>query len=61
MRVTCRGIDFIPPSEPDKAPSGDVFQVVKVGREEEHGEDEYEDTEDVSWVSPEASQKAGAY
>lgn len=37
------GVDFVPPAEADKAPAGDVFQVVEVGGEEEHGEDEDED------------------
>lgn len=43
MRVACCGVDFVPPSQPNKAPPGDVFKVVEVGGEEEHGEDEYED------------------
>lgn len=43
MGVPGSGVDFVPPAEADKAPAGDVFQVVEVGGEEEHGEDEDED------------------
>ena len=39
-----RGVDFVPPSQPDESPPGDVFQVVEIRCEEENGEDKYEDT-----------------
>lgn len=38
------GVDFVPPAEADEASAGDVLEVVEIGGEEEHGEDEYEDT-----------------
>ena len=43
MRVPGSGVDFVPPAQADEASAGDVFQVVEVGGEEEHGEDEDED------------------
>ena len=41
VRVPGRGVDFVPPAEPDEAPAGDVFEVVEVGGEEEDCYDEY--------------------
>ena len=43
MRVPGSGVDFVPPAQADEASASDVFQVVEVGGEEEHGEDEDED------------------
>lgn len=43
MGIPGSGVDFVPPAQADEAPAGDVFQVVEVGGEEEHGEDEDED------------------
>jgi len=43
-RPCCAGqVDFVPPAQPDEATSGDVFEVVEVGGQEEDGEDEDED------------------
>lgn len=42
MRVPRRGVDFVPPPQPDEAPPGDVFEVVEISGEEEHGDDEDE-------------------
>lgn len=39
MRVPRRGVDFVPPPQPDEAPPGDVFQVVEIGSEKEDGDD----------------------
>jgi len=36
-------VDLVPPSQPDEPAAGYVFQVVEVAREEEYGDDEYED------------------
>ena len=40
MRVAGRRVDFVPPSQPDEAPAGDVFEIIKIGGKEEDGEDE---------------------
>lgn len=40
MRLSRRGVDFIPPPEPDEATAGYVFEVVEIEGEEEEGEDE---------------------
>ena len=45
MGVAGGGVDFVPPAEADEASAGDVLEVVEIGGEEEHGEDEYEDTD----------------
>lgn len=38
-------VDLVPPPEPDEPAAGYVFQVIEVAREEEDGDDEYEDAE----------------
>lgn len=43
MAVAGRGVDFVPPAQPDEAAAGDVFEVVEVGREQQDGDDEDED------------------
>lgn len=43
MGVPSRRVDFVPPAEADQAAAGDVFEVVKVGGEEEDGDDEDHD------------------
>ena len=43
MAIPRRGIDLIPPPQPHEPAAGDVLQVVEVGREDEHGDDEDED------------------
>lgn len=47
MRVPGPGVDFVPPAQADEASPGDVFEIVEIGGEEEHGEDEDEDAEGV--------------
>ena len=42
MRVSCRGVDLIPPAQADEAAARNVLQVVEVEGEEEEGEDEDE-------------------
>lgn len=37
-------VDFVPPAETDQATTGNVFEVVEVGGEDEEGDDEDEDT-----------------
>jgi hypothetical protein len=44
VRFSGRSVDFVPPAKTDKASSGDVFEVVKVGGEKEEGDDESENT-----------------
>ena len=44
MGVAGGGVDFVPPAQADEAAAGDVFEVVEVGGEEEHGYYEDEDT-----------------
>lgn len=51
MRVPRAGVDLVPPAQPDEAPPGDVLQVVEIGGEEEHGEDEDEDAKGAEGVS----------
>ena len=46
MTVPTRRVDFVPPSQPHQSASGDVFQVVEVGGEEEH---RYYEDEDAVW------------
>lgn len=41
MRISGRGVDFVPPTQADEAAAGDVFEVVEIEGEEEEGE--YED------------------
>lgn len=43
VRVAGLGVDFVPPSEAYQASARDVLQVVEVGGEEEHGDDEVQD------------------
>lgn len=43
MAIPRRGIDLVPPAEPDEPAAGDVLEVVEVGGEDEHGDDEDED------------------
>ena len=43
MAVPRRDVDLVPPAEPHKPTAGDVLEVVEVGGEDEHGEDEDED------------------
>lgn len=43
VTVARRGVDFIPPSQSDQAPAGDVLEVVEVDGQEEQGQDEDED------------------
>lgn len=43
MAVPRASIDLVPPAQPDEPAPGDVFQVVEIGREEEHGDYEDED------------------
>lgn len=43
MAVPRRRVDLVPPAEPHEAAAGDVLEVVEVGREDEHGDDEDED------------------
>lgn len=40
MRVPRRRVHFVPPPQPHKPPSGNVFQVIEIGGEEEDGDDE---------------------
>lgn len=49
MRVAGRTFDLVPPAEADKAPAGDIFEVVKVGGEEENGD--YEDKDAEIWLA----------
>ena len=48
MGVPGLSVDFVPPAEPHKATSGDVFEVVEVGGEKEDCYYEYEDTAERS-------------
>jgi len=43
MRIPSLRIYFVPPSKPYETTSGDVFEVIEIGCEEEHGDDEDED------------------
>ena len=43
MAVPRRDVDFVPPAQPHEPPAGDVLQVVEVGGEDEHSENEDED------------------
>lgn len=43
VRVSGRGVDFVPPAQTDESAAGDVLEVVEVCGEEEEGEDEDED------------------
>lgn len=43
MAVPRSRIHLVPPAEPHEPASRDVLEVVEVGREEEHGDDEDED------------------
>ena len=43
VRVARRGVDFVPPAQPDEAAAGDVLEVVEVQGEEEQRDDEDED------------------
>lgn len=47
MGIACRGVDFVPPAQPHETSARDVLDVVEVGGEEEHCEDE---DEDAGWV-----------
>lgn len=40
--VTGSCVDFIPPAETNKSTPSNVLEVIKVGREEEEGQDEYQ-------------------
>ena len=54
MAISRRRINFVPPPQPHEPPPGDVFQVVKVGSENEHGDDEDED--EAGGEEPEAEE-----
>lgn len=43
MTLSIFGVNFVPPSESYEATSGDVFEVVEIGCEEEDCDDEYQD------------------
>ena len=43
MTIPRRDVDLVPPAEPHEPAAGDVLEVVEVGGEDEHGEDEDED------------------
>lgn len=47
-------IDFVPPPEPHEPAPGDVLEVVEVGGEEEHGDDE--DEHEARGEEPEAEE-----
>jgi hypothetical protein len=40
VRIAGLRVNFIPPAQPDEAPSRDVLEVVEVGSQEEDGDNE---------------------
>lgn len=40
MRIARGGVHFVPPSEPNEAPTSNIFEVVEIGGQEKNGEDE---------------------
>jgi hypothetical protein len=43
VRVAGGCVDLVPPAQTNESAAGNVLQVVKVGREEQEGQDEDED------------------
>lgn len=41
---------LVPPPQPDQSPACDVLQVIEVGGEEKHGDDEDEDAVEIELV-----------
>ena len=54
MAVSRRRVYFVPPPQPDKPSAGDIFEVVEIGGEEEHGDDE--DENEAGGKEPEAEE-----
>ena len=50
MRIARRGVDFVPPPQPNEASPGNVLEVVEVRGEEEEGEYEDEDARTATSV-----------
>lgn len=54
MTIPRSRIHFVPPPQPHKPAPRDVFQVVEIGRQEEHGDDE--DEHEAGGEEPEAEE-----